>query len=305
MSPQPLDELRAADDDARLRPAEELVAREADEIGARGEARRDGGLVAELADRARAEIVDERQPGSPRDARELGQGRLLREPDNPEIGLMDAEEQCRLRARSRARSRPHGCGSSSRPRRAARRSAPARRGSGSRRRSRSARRARRGPRGPPRAPPARAAPPPRSCSRRAPPRAPVIAGAGSARDAPGASPACRSRGRARGSSSPPRPRRRARAPPPRAARARGSCGSTTPVALITRRSWAPRAEATSASAALDGSPGSSPARIALARALERRPDCASASSRGTSARRGSASARSTEGSVPERGHGQV
>ena len=34
MAPQPLDELGAADDDAGLRPAEQLVAREADEVGA-------------------------------------------------------------------------------------------------------------------------------------------------------------------------------------------------------------------------------------------------------------------------------
>ena len=69
MPPQPLDELRAADDDPRLRAAEQLVAREADEVGARREARGGGRLVAELVERARAEVVDEREPGSLRDLR--------------------------------------------------------------------------------------------------------------------------------------------------------------------------------------------------------------------------------------------
>ena len=61
MAAQALDEVGAADDDPRLRPAEQLVAREADEVGARGE--RGGGsrLALELDERARAEVVDERQ----------------------------------------------------------------------------------------------------------------------------------------------------------------------------------------------------------------------------------------------------
>ena len=52
MAAQPLDEVGAPDDDAGLRPAEELVAGEADEIGAGGEARRGGRLVADV-ERAR------------------------------------------------------------------------------------------------------------------------------------------------------------------------------------------------------------------------------------------------------------
>ena len=96
MPAQPLDELRAADDDARLRPAEQLVAGEADEIGARGEARGCGRLVADVEQRPRAEIVDERQPGLVGDARELvgrdGRG----EPDDSVVRLVDAEDRGRL-----------------------------------------------------------------------------------------------------------------------------------------------------------------------------------------------------------------
>ena len=71
MPAQPLDELRAADDDPRLRPAEQLVAGEADEVGAGGEARGGGRLVADVEERAGAEVVDEREPGSLRDPRQL------------------------------------------------------------------------------------------------------------------------------------------------------------------------------------------------------------------------------------------
>ena len=58
---QPLDEVGPADDDPRLRAAEQLVAAEADEVGARRERLLRGRLVAEVEERARAEIVDERQ----------------------------------------------------------------------------------------------------------------------------------------------------------------------------------------------------------------------------------------------------
>ena len=70
MPPQPLDEVGAPDDDARLGAAEKLVAREADEVGAGGDARRGGGLVADVEERARAEVVDERERGSLRDPRQ-------------------------------------------------------------------------------------------------------------------------------------------------------------------------------------------------------------------------------------------
>ena len=58
---EPLDEVGAPDDDPGLRPAEELVAGEADEIGAVAQALRGGRLVADADERARAEVVDERE----------------------------------------------------------------------------------------------------------------------------------------------------------------------------------------------------------------------------------------------------
>ena len=78
MPPQPLDELGAAGDDPGLRAAEQLVAGEADEVGAGGEAGCGRRLALDLDERARAEIVDERQPVPPRDrarARRAGAAR--------------------------------------------------------------------------------------------------------------------------------------------------------------------------------------------------------------------------------------
>ena len=71
MAPQPLDQLGAADEDPCLRPAEQLVAREADDVGAGGEALGGRRLVAEREERARAEVVDERQAGGARELRQL------------------------------------------------------------------------------------------------------------------------------------------------------------------------------------------------------------------------------------------
>ena len=93
---QPLDEVRPPGDDPRLRPAEQLVAGEADEVGARSQRRGRGRLALELDERARAEVVDERQPVPPRDGRQLLEARLLREADDAEVRLVDAEEQRRL-----------------------------------------------------------------------------------------------------------------------------------------------------------------------------------------------------------------
>ena len=98
MPAQPLDQVGPADEDPRLRPAEQLVAREADEIGSRGEARGGRRLVADRRERARAEVVDERQPGPLRDLRELAERRLLGEADDAEVGLVDAQDERRLRA---------------------------------------------------------------------------------------------------------------------------------------------------------------------------------------------------------------
>jgi hypothetical protein len=54
---QALDQLGTTDDDAGLRAAQQLVAGEADEIGARGEARCRCRLVADVRERARAQLA--------------------------------------------------------------------------------------------------------------------------------------------------------------------------------------------------------------------------------------------------------
>src|SRR5262249_33839380 len=54
---QALDEIRATDDDPGLRPTEQLVAGEADEIGSGGERLARGRLVADVDERTRAEVV--------------------------------------------------------------------------------------------------------------------------------------------------------------------------------------------------------------------------------------------------------
>jgi len=58
---QPLDQLGSADDDPRLRPAEQLVAGEADEVGSRRERLARRRLALERHEHARAEVVHERQ----------------------------------------------------------------------------------------------------------------------------------------------------------------------------------------------------------------------------------------------------
>jgi hypothetical protein len=60
VSPQPLDEVCAADDDPRLRAAEELVSREADEVGPRREALLRGRLALQVHEHAGAEVVHQR-----------------------------------------------------------------------------------------------------------------------------------------------------------------------------------------------------------------------------------------------------
>ena len=89
---QTLDEVGAADDDPGLRPAQQLVAREADEIRARAEALARGRLAGQLDEHARAEVVDERDSVAPRRLRELGDGRLLGEADEAEVRLVHAQE---------------------------------------------------------------------------------------------------------------------------------------------------------------------------------------------------------------------
>ena len=71
MAAELLDELGSADDDPRLRPAEELVAREADEIRSRPQALGGRRLVADRRERAGSEVVHERQARTLRDVGEL------------------------------------------------------------------------------------------------------------------------------------------------------------------------------------------------------------------------------------------
>ena len=109
MAAKALDQVGAAGHDPRLRPAEQLVAREADEVGAGGEARGGRRLARQLDERARAEVVDERQVVPARDGGELAHLRLLREADLAEVGLVDAEQQRGLGADRRlevGRARP-------------------------------------------------------------------------------------------------------------------------------------------------------------------------------------------------------
>src|SRR5207237_2594872 len=98
MAPQPRDELAAAGEDPPLRAAARLVSREADEVGARRERVPRGRLVLELDQHARAEVVDHWQAVRPADADELGEARLLREADDAEVRLVDAQQERRLGA---------------------------------------------------------------------------------------------------------------------------------------------------------------------------------------------------------------
>ena len=97
MPSQLLDEVGATRDDSRLRPAEQLVAAEADEVGACRERLARRRLVGERAEHARAEIVDERQRMPARDGRELLDARLLGEADDAEVRLVHAEQNRGLR----------------------------------------------------------------------------------------------------------------------------------------------------------------------------------------------------------------
>ena len=227
MPAQPLDELGAADDDPRLRPAEQLVAGEADEVGAGGQALARRRLALEVDEHAGAEVVHERQAVPPGDRGQLGHRRLLGEADDAEVRLVHAQQHGRLGA-----DRALVVGGT----RAVRRAdlAQPRAGAGEHVGDAEAvadldqlaardehlaalRQARR----------ARAAPRPRCCSRRARPRR-RSGGAGSRRRGPAASRARRPGGRTRGSSSRARSRPPARAPPPAGAPVRGSCARSRP-----------------------------------------------------------------------------
>ena len=98
MAPQPLHELRLAYDDPCLRPAEQLVAGEADEAGAGGQALARLRLVAERHERARAEVVDEHEVVRGGDLSQLGEGRAVGEAHDAEVRLVHAQQDGGLRA---------------------------------------------------------------------------------------------------------------------------------------------------------------------------------------------------------------
>src|SRR5205085_3985821 len=98
VAPQALDELRAAGDDPRLRPAEELVAAEADEVGAGREGGLSGRLSAyagerEVDERSGTEVVHKRHAYRRGRRGELTHGGLLREPHDAEVRLVDTQHE--------------------------------------------------------------------------------------------------------------------------------------------------------------------------------------------------------------------
>ncbi len=167
----------SADDDAGLRAAEQLVAREADQRRAGLDALAGGRLVdqvGQVEQRARAEVVDQRDAVrgcQRRPAR--GAAALAVKPTMRKFDWWTRSDARAVSGRSPARSRRGACGWSSPPRPAARRTGRGCRGSGTRRRSRSARRGRSRPRHRRPARPGTAAPRQRCCSRPAPASAPV------------------------------------------------------------------------------------------------------------------------------------
>src|SRR6266516_3780112 len=98
MPSQALDELGATDDDPGLRAAEQLVAGEADEIGPARKRVPCRGLVLELHEHARAEVVDDRQTVRAPHANELVQPGLLGEADEAEVRLVNPKQERRLGA---------------------------------------------------------------------------------------------------------------------------------------------------------------------------------------------------------------
>ena len=222
MTAQPLDEVRPSDDDSRLRPSEQLVSREADEVGAG--ARGSPPESARLRTPGSAPIRGRRRAASRalRDRRRAraSPGRSVK-PDDPEVRLVHPEEDGRLgpdRALVVGGARPVRRPDLDEPRARAREdvrdpeavadldSSP--RETTTSRPSASAASASRTAAALLLTTSAASAPVSRRSSRRGD---------------PGASPALRARGRTRGSSSRSRSRRRARAPPRREAPGRGSC----------------------------------------------------------------------------------
>ena len=93
-----IDRRGRADDDPRLRAAEQLVGGSADEVGPRRDRASQHRLVAERLDRSRAEVVDDRDAALAAERAELLQGGLLGEADRPEVRLVDPQDRSRRRS---------------------------------------------------------------------------------------------------------------------------------------------------------------------------------------------------------------
>jgi hypothetical protein len=138
-----------ADEDAGLRAAQELVARERDEVRACGDHGSGGGLAGEpfgvqRAHRPRTEILEQGDPLLFRQARELAGRGLFGEADDGEVALVHLHQQARLiRAGVRVVGEPGAVGGADLDEARARLRHHL--GHGSRRRSRRARPARRSP----------------------------------------------------------------------------------------------------------------------------------------------------------------
>ena len=88
----------AAHDQARLRPSEDFVAAERDDVCTRGDALGDErflrqAVCAEVDERAAAEILHDRNPVRSSDRHELGQADLGVKPDDAVIARVDLEDQ--------------------------------------------------------------------------------------------------------------------------------------------------------------------------------------------------------------------
>ena len=124
------DQVLAADDEAGLRAAEQLVAGEGDEVGAVGDRLRDGRLVREaeareIDQRAGAEIVaPAARCARARCAASSRAGDLRGEALDAVVGGVDLEDQPGALADRRRRSPSGACGWWCRPRPASRRRAP-------------------------------------------------------------------------------------------------------------------------------------------------------------------------------------
>ena len=130
-----------------LRPAEELVAAEGDQVRARGDALAHDRLARQAArrevdERAAPEVLQDRHARLAAERDQLRQLDRRGEADDPVVARVDLQEERGRRARRRGGSRRRACGWSCRPRAGAPRSSPSRRGCGTSRRSRPARRAR-------------------------------------------------------------------------------------------------------------------------------------------------------------------